>query len=304
MRATAARARRRQGGEGQGAAAAHLRADACSVLGAEVRRCALAQDGKAPLDVASKDAVRKLLRMPAELAAWLAQLQLLPHGPRLVDDYGLAVVSETADLSEADLKAAGLRKLEVKRFLEAAAKPGDVALSGELDGAVAEARAELASWLAALQLSAHGPRLAADYGLAVMSDCPHLDEADLTAAGLRKLEVKRFLAAAATLPAATPRAQLDAAAADASAELAAWLAKLRLTDHGPRLAADYGFAFVRECTDLDESELEAAGLRRLEVKRFLDAAGAQQPAEDVAVAAAAHEVCATTPPSGEESSGL
>jgi uncharacterized caspase-like protein len=64
---------------------------------------------------------------------------------------------------------------------------------------------DLAAWLAALQLSAHGPRLVADHKLAFVSDCCHLDEGDLTASGLAKVEARRLLAAAVKLGSAEKR---------------------------------------------------------------------------------------------------
>ena len=50
------------------------------------------------------------------------------------------------------------------------------------------------------------------------------------------------LRAAAAAPAAAP-----AAAAEVPAEIAAWLEKLKLDRHGPRLVADHGLCFVTDC---------------------------------------------------------
>jgi hypothetical protein len=81
------------------------------------------------------------------------------------------------------------------------------ACAAEADAAAraASVPSELAAWLQALQLSAHGPRLVADYKLAFVSDCRHLEESDLTASGLGKVEAKRFLSAAAKLAGDTKR---------------------------------------------------------------------------------------------------
>ena len=224
-----------------------------------------------PADVAY---FREVLKVPAELLVWFSKLQLCLRGPGLVTKYGLAFVSECAVLDEGDLKKAGLLKLEVKRFLRAAAKSGDGAPESQMNFVERES-SELIAWLKTLKLSHHHSRLVAEYGLAFVSDCVNLDEEDLKAAGMRKLEVKRFLEAAAKAGNDTMPGEQNTTAADASAELAAWLAELRLSEHGPRLAAEYGLAFVSECTDLNSSELEAAGLRKLEVKRFMEAANTQ-----------------------------
>ena len=59
--------------------------------------------------------------------------------------------------------------------------------------------ADIASWLATLQLSEHGPRLVADHKLKSVSNCRFLDESDLLGSGLVKAEARRMLSAAAKL---------------------------------------------------------------------------------------------------------
>jgi hypothetical protein len=80
---------------------------------------------------------------------------------------------------------------------------------------------QLAAWLASLQLSAHGPRLVADHKLAFVQDCRHLDEEDLKASGLAKVEARRLLAAAANLGGDTKPLSDLAAAPEGSARTGA-----------------------------------------------------------------------------------
>ena len=60
--------------------------------------------------------------------------------------------------------------------------------------------AELAAWLAALELSDHAARLVKDHKLRFLPDCRVLDRDDLLASGLVKVEAERFLKAAAKIP--------------------------------------------------------------------------------------------------------
>jgi translation elongation factor EF-1beta len=56
------------------------------------------------------------------------------------------------------------------------------------------------------------------------------------------------------------------------AELAEWLRELALDSHGLRLVADHKIAFLQEVQYLEEDELRASGLAKLEAKRFISAA--------------------------------
>ena len=58
---------------------------------------------------------------------------------------------------------------------------------------------DLAAWLRELSLEAHGARLVADHGIAFLRDVRHLEEQELVSSVLKKLEAKRFVAAAAKL---------------------------------------------------------------------------------------------------------
>ena len=62
--------------------------------------------------------------VPADIAAWLAALELSEHAARLVADHGWRRLSDAGFLEEDDLRASGLCKLDAKRLLHEAAKLG------------------------------------------------------------------------------------------------------------------------------------------------------------------------------------
>ena len=76
--------------------------------------------------------------VPAELAAWLKELALEVHGPRLVADHKIAFLRDLRFMEEKDLTDSGLGKIEAKRFVAAAAKLG---ATQRISGAVVEAAA-------------------------------------------------------------------------------------------------------------------------------------------------------------------
>ena len=59
--------------------------------------------------------------------------------------------------------------------------------------------AELAAFFAAQNVAEHGPRLVGEHRLSFLGDLRFLDEGDLVASGLTKVEARRLLAAAAKL---------------------------------------------------------------------------------------------------------
>ncbi len=60
--------------------------------------------------------------VPTDLAAWMAALDLSQHAARLVTEHKVRAVEELAILDADDLKQSGLSKIEVHRFMVAAAK--------------------------------------------------------------------------------------------------------------------------------------------------------------------------------------
>lgn len=117
------------------------------------------EDGKSPVDLTEVPSVLRLLRekataqtlatppsrsshagsgaVPAELADWMAALDLSQHTARLVAEHKVRAVDELKVLDADDLKNSGLSKVEVHRFIAAAAtlstrkayspvSPGDV----------------------------------------------------------------------------------------------------------------------------------------------------------------------------------
>jgi hypothetical protein len=123
-----------------------------------------------------------------------------------------AAATEAAE-EEAVRKAAEARTAAAERdkaaALEAARK---AAAAAAASAAAAAVPAELAAWLATLQLSEHGPRLVADHKLKSVANCRYLDESDLLGSGLVKAEARRFLAANAKLGGDTKRLSGVAAA--------------------------------------------------------------------------------------------
>jgi hypothetical protein len=83
-------------------------------------------------------AENKAPTVPAELAAWLKELALEAHGPRLVADHKIAFLRDVRFMEEKDLTDSGLGKIEAKRFVAAAARLG---ASQRISGAVVEAAA-------------------------------------------------------------------------------------------------------------------------------------------------------------------
>jgi hypothetical protein len=59
--------------------------------------------------------------------------------------------------------------------------------------------AELATFFAAQNVAEHGPRLVGEHRLSFLGDLRFLDEGDLVASGLTKVEARRLVAAAAKL---------------------------------------------------------------------------------------------------------
>ena len=97
-------------------------AAAAQLLAASERAAA---DADAARRAAEAEAARKAASsVPADLAAWLATLELSEHGSRLVADHKLKSVSFCRFLEEGDLVQSGLAKVEARRFLAAAAKLG------------------------------------------------------------------------------------------------------------------------------------------------------------------------------------
>ena len=82
-------------------------------------------------------------------------------------------------------------------------------------------------------------------------------------------------AAVAKVAEETARRLAEEAAAHKSvpAELAAWLAPLELSGHGPRLVGEpHRLRFVSDCRFLDEADLVGCGMSKVEAKRFIAAA--------------------------------
>jgi hypothetical protein len=145
---------------------------------------------KRDADAAATKAAAERATRKAEADAAAAQQQ-----------QALAAATKAATEADAAHRAAEARAAVLER---------DAAASRR---ASASMTAELAAWLANLQLSEHGPRLVADHKLAFVADCRHLDEGDLSASGLAKVEAKRFLAATAMLDGDSERIGPVAAAA-------------------------------------------------------------------------------------------
>ena len=87
---------------------------------AEARAAALERERAAEAEAAA----RASSSVPAELASWLAALELSEHGARLVKDYKLRFVQDCRVLDREDLLSSGLLKVEAERFLKAATKLG------------------------------------------------------------------------------------------------------------------------------------------------------------------------------------
>ena len=124
----------------------------------------------------------------------------------------LAAATKAAVEAEAARAAAEARAAALERELAAA---GEAARN-----AAASVPADLADWLATLQLSEHGPRLVAEHRLKSLGHCRYLDESDLLESGLVKSEARRFLAATAKLGGDSKRFAAVAPAAAAAAAAA------------------------------------------------------------------------------------
>jgi uncharacterized caspase-like protein len=109
---------------------AALRAGAAPATAIAAQRAAEAERAATDADAArqaaaAEAAARKAAEsIPADLATWLATLELSEHGPRLVADHKLKSVGFCRFLEEGELVQSGLAKVEVRRFLAAAAKLG------------------------------------------------------------------------------------------------------------------------------------------------------------------------------------
>jgi hypothetical protein len=121
-----------------------------------------------------------------------------------------AVAKNEADVAAAQRLAAAERAARDAEARAAAAEQQSAAVqaaavAAQQAAATAQSRAsasvpaDLAAWLSALQLSAHGPRLVAEHKLAFVADCRFLEEGELISSGLARVEAKRFLSAAAKL---------------------------------------------------------------------------------------------------------
>ncbi len=62
--------------------------------------------------------------VPDDLAAWLMELKLESHGPKLVMDHKVAFLLDVRFVEENDLLHIGMGKVEARRFIAAAAKLG------------------------------------------------------------------------------------------------------------------------------------------------------------------------------------
>ena len=109
------------------------------------------QDGKTPIDLADNNATATLALLrnpppqsssssgaamfsaaavPSDVATLLASLSLSQHGPALVTTLGLAAASDVALLTDADLEQIGMKPLERRKLLAAAA-PAAAAVPAE-----------------------------------------------------------------------------------------------------------------------------------------------------------------------------
>ena len=191
------------------------------------------QDGKTPLEHVenyrfdnvferdAKDAIRALLRTPlprssagvAQSAAAEREAEAVATARRQADAAGKRIIAAQqaaqAEASRREAQAAAAAAGErAKRQAEADAAAGQrifaaqQAAQGEAAKRKANAAAvpaEIASWLATLQLSEHGPRLVADHKLKSVDNCRFLQESDLIGSGLVGAEARRMLDAVAKL---------------------------------------------------------------------------------------------------------
>jgi hypothetical protein len=141
------------------------------------------------MDVAQDDATRAALRNTTAVATSVASAA--------ADAAAVAQCVAAAERAahDAEARAAAAERQSAAPAPAAAAAAAAAAQSR----ASASVPDDLAAWLAALQLSAHGPRLVAEHKLAFVADCRFLEEAELIGSGLVRVEAKRFLSAAAKL---------------------------------------------------------------------------------------------------------
>ena len=154
----------------------------------------------APEPAVAADA--KAAIVPAELAAWLKELALEAHGPRLVADHKIAFLRDVRFLDEKELTDSGMGKLEAKRFVAAAAKLGATQrISGvvvEAAAAVTEKAAEAARLAAAKTAEAEAQQQRAREEAARQAEAARIAEAE---------EARKKAAQTSALHTLSPKAQ-------------------------------------------------------------------------------------------------
>jgi hypothetical protein len=104
------------------AAAQRVAAAERAARDAEARAAAAEQQSAAVLAAAAAQA-QVSASVPADVAALLSRLSLSKYGPALVDALGVASVAAAAFATDADLASIGMKPVERRMFLSAAAAP-------------------------------------------------------------------------------------------------------------------------------------------------------------------------------------
>jgi hypothetical protein len=222
-------------------------------------------------------------------ATWLAGLRLGEYAAAL-EALGVELLSDFADVADAELSALGMRPLAQRRFRAAAiaaAPPGGGAAAAARCASARAAGAapgvRVAEWLAALRLSSWGEALA-ELGVQELGDVAEATLADLADMDMPPLRARRYAAAAARAaqrPGGAPLAPPAALAAAAAAAAAqrdplAWLDAARLGGFAAELLVPAGLGVEDVCDfkEVTPDDLIAMRMPALQRRRFAAAAAA------------------------------
>jgi len=222
-------------------------------------------------------------------AQWLASLRLGAFASAM-EALGCELLSDFADVVDAELDAMGMKPLAQRRFraaAAAAAPPGGGAAAAARCAAARAAGAapasRVAEWLDALRLGAWSEPLA-ELGVQELADVAEVTAADLAEMDMPPLRARRFAAAAARAaqrpggaPLAPPAAlAAAAAAAGAQRDPLAWLDAARLGGFAVELLVPAGLGVEDVCDfrEVTSDDLVAMRMPPLQQRRFAAAAAA------------------------------
>lgn len=206
---------------------------------------------------------------PSPLALWLESWRLQRMEPGLFA-LGCDVKEDIVDLDDRDLGPMKLKLLEQRRWKQAKAQLMSMIRNFDFNDNPKASVPSLATWLISLKLEKLKPKLEL-LGAVELADLADIDDRELAALGLTKLQLKHWNMGMQQIVAAQREAM-----ADGKVDLPtfrSWLESWRLSRLMPRME-DLGAYVQQDLLDLEPSEYQLLKMKPLEAKRFEQAMSA------------------------------